>query len=94
MENFPCRTVRLGGLSSFNFSWCQILKPRQAEQIAEKAPKHFVIPSEAKNLSFFSRPQTQERFFASLGMTKLITFSALTTFSAPCEACPTHGATR
>ncbi len=29
----------------------------------------FVIPSEAKNLSFFSRPQIEERFFASLRMT-------------------------
>ncbi len=38
----------------------------------------FVILSEAKNLSFFSciENQTEERFFASLRMTKYTTFSA------------------
>src|ERR1700680_529156 len=36
-------------------------------------PYPFVIPSGARNLSFFSRPQTQERFLAPLGMTKCVT---------------------
>jgi hypothetical protein len=45
------------------------------KQAPQKAPKHFVIPSEARNLSFFSWAQTRERFLASLGMTKLSTFS-------------------
>jgi hypothetical protein len=31
---------------------------------------YFVIPSEARNLSFFSRAEAKERFLASLGMTK------------------------
>jgi len=31
---------------------------------------NFVIPSEASNLSFFSRAEALERFLASLGMTK------------------------
>jgi hypothetical protein len=42
--------------------------------MAEKVSHPFVIPSEARNLSFFSAGQTQERFLASLGMTKQITF--------------------
>ena len=33
-------------------------------------PHNIVILSEAKNLSFFSGTQTEERFFASLRMTK------------------------
>jgi hypothetical protein len=42
---------------------------------AEKVPNSLVILSEAKNLSFFSRGQEQERFFASLRMTKFTTCS-------------------
>jgi len=37
---------------------------------AKKVPYPFVIPSEARNLSFFSWAHTEERFLASLGMTK------------------------
>jgi hypothetical protein len=32
----------------------------------------FIIPSEAGNLSFFSWAQIEERFLASLGMTKVV----------------------
>jgi len=39
------------------------------EGAAEKVV-YFVIPSEARNLSFFSCGQIEERFLASLGMTK------------------------
>jgi hypothetical protein len=42
---------------------------------------YFVIPSEARNLSFFRWAQTKERFLASLGMTK-----RQGTFSAACLA--------
>src|SRR5271165_5030465 len=49
----------------------------ELKQIAEKAPRHFVIPSGARNLSFFLWAYTQERFLASLGMTKLTTFLAV-----------------
>jgi hypothetical protein len=31
----------------------------------------FVIPSEARNLSYFAGAHTEERFLASLGMTKI-----------------------
>ncbi len=41
----------------------------EAERGAEYAA-HFVIPSEARNLSFFSWALTEERFLASRGMTK------------------------
>jgi hypothetical protein len=43
---------------------------QQAEELAEKVPTFFVIPSEARNLSFFSWAWIEERFLASLGMTK------------------------
>jgi hypothetical protein len=42
---------------------------------------YFVIPSEARNLSFFCWLRTQERFLASLGMTK-----GWDTFSGTCLA--------
>jgi hypothetical protein len=45
-----------------------------AEQAAEKVI-HFVIPSEARNLSFFALGQIEERFLASLGMTKSVGYS-------------------
>jgi hypothetical protein len=47
-----------------------VLSPHQTEQAAEKAPTFFVIPSEARNLSFFLWGEIEERFLASLGMTK------------------------
>jgi len=40
------------------------------------SPHDFVIPSKARNLSFLSPAQPSERFLASLGMTKITTFSA------------------
>jgi hypothetical protein len=43
-----------------------------AGQAAEKFPRNFVIPSGARNLSFFSSAQPSERFLAPLGMTKII----------------------
>jgi len=43
---------------------------------AKNGPSRFVILSEAKNLSFFSRAQIEEGFFASLRMTKKAPFSA------------------
>jgi hypothetical protein len=46
------------------------METRQGEVHAKKVPTSFVIPSEARNLSFFSRASTGERFLASLGMTK------------------------
>jgi hypothetical protein len=55
--------------------FCQTEIP-QAKYVPEKAPKLFVIPSEARNLSFFSWAWNEERFLASLGMTELGTFSA------------------
>jgi hypothetical protein len=46
-----------------------VLRHRILEIIRED--KHpFVIPSEARNLSFFPLDENQERFLASLGMTK------------------------
>src|ERR1700688_2648020 len=42
----------------------------QALELAEKVPTFFVIPSEARNLSFFSWALIEERFLASLGMAK------------------------
>jgi hypothetical protein len=45
-------------------------------RLRRKSQKPFVILSEAKNLSFFSFGQKQERFFASLRMTKFTAFSA------------------
>jgi hypothetical protein len=44
-------------------------RPRQT------APTPFDIPSEARNLSFFSWAQFEERLLASLGMTKYLLFS-------------------
>jgi hypothetical protein len=38
----------------------------------KNAAPNFVILSEAKNLSLFCRAQTQERFFASLRMARII----------------------
>jgi hypothetical protein len=52
--------------------------------VREKALHPFVIPSEARNLSFFSWASIEERFLASLGMTNL------DTFSAACETCATE----
>src|SRR5580700_8512005 len=46
-----------------------------ALRAAENGPPFFVIPSEARNPSFFSFGQIQERFLASLGMTKKSLFS-------------------
>ena len=46
-------------------------------------PSFFVIPSEARNLSFFSWASIEEKFLASLGMTKQISYST------GCETCPT-----
>jgi hypothetical protein len=43
----------------------------RASEAAEKCPPFFVIPSEARNLAFFSSAQTKERFLASLGMKKV-----------------------
>src|SRR4029077_8814537 len=47
-----------------------------ASQAAEILPHLFVIPSEARNLSFLSWAKTEERFLASLGTTKLTISSA------------------
>src|SRR5208282_5910863 len=52
--------------------------------LRKKFPTLFVIPSEARNLSYFSRAQTAERFLASLGMTKYKAYSA--TLYASAEA--------
>jgi hypothetical protein len=41
-----------------------------ADEAAEKLPNIPVIPSGARNLSFYSWAWTGKRFFASLGMTK------------------------
>jgi hypothetical protein len=68
-----------------NFSYTR--KTGQDEQAAEKLI-YFVIPSEARNLSFFSWACIEERFLASLGMTKMVG-----TFSASSEVCPTEIAT-
>jgi hypothetical protein len=38
--------------------------------LRKKSPGYFVMPREARNLSFFSSAQPSERFLASLGMTK------------------------
>jgi hypothetical protein len=40
------------------------------DKLRKKVLQNFVILSEAKNLSFFSKEQIEERFFASLRMTK------------------------
>jgi hypothetical protein len=48
-------------------------RPKHGEhdaQAAEKAPRPFAIPSEARNLSFFFLAWTEERLLASLGMAK------------------------
>src|SRR5579863_7691394 len=45
-----------------------------ALRAAEKVPHPFVIPSGARNLSFFSWPETKERFLAPLGMTNCLFF--------------------
>jgi hypothetical protein len=45
-------------------------------RLRKKSPRPFVIPSEARNLSFFSWAWIEERFLASLGMTKIGAFSA------------------
>jgi hypothetical protein len=42
---------------------------RYGRRAAKKA-QIFVIPSKARNLSFFSSVEIEERFLASLGMTK------------------------
>jgi hypothetical protein len=42
----------------------------QAEELEEKVPHPFVIPSEARNLSSIYAQEKKERFLASLGMTK------------------------
>jgi hypothetical protein len=41
-----------------------------AKQATEKPLQNFVIPSEARYFSFFSWGQIEERFLASLEMTK------------------------
>jgi hypothetical protein len=46
-----------------------VAQASQAEGLAEKAP-HFVIPSEARNLSSIYAQEKKEGFLASLGMTK------------------------
>jgi hypothetical protein len=56
-----------------------------ASQAAEKVV-YFVIPSEARNLSFFSCGQIEERFLASLGMTKGMGHFFLSLFSRETEA--------
>jgi hypothetical protein len=43
----------------------------------ETAPIVFVIPREARNLSFFSCSEITERFLASLGMTRQVIFRTL-----------------
>src|SRR5580692_6638136 len=47
----------------------------------EKASEPFVIPSGARNLSFFSRAETKKRFLAPLGVTKLTVFRELISMS-------------
>jgi hypothetical protein len=39
-------------------------------KLRKKSHNYFVIPSGARNLSFFSLAKPQERFLAPLGMTK------------------------
>jgi hypothetical protein len=41
-------------------------------EVAAEKVIYFVIPSEARNLSFFCWAETKERFLASLGMTKKV----------------------
>jgi hypothetical protein len=48
---------------------------QRLNRLRKKRPTLFVIPNEARNLSFFSWAETEERFLASFGMTKLATFS-------------------
>jgi hypothetical protein len=57
------------GLNPLIFSALNVTVEQTAEKIV-----YFVIPSEARNLSFSSWAQTQERFLASLGMTKFLVF--------------------
>jgi hypothetical protein len=57
------------------------LLQRRLYTLQKKGLTLFVIPSEARNLSFFSWGRIEKRFLASLGMTKY------TTFSAACLAC-------
>jgi len=47
----------------------QLIPSVRTVQAAEKAKKN-VIPGGARNLSFFSWAETEERFLAPLGMTK------------------------
>src|SRR5690242_13979602 len=49
----------------------------QFSKLRKKGPCLFVIPSEARNLSFFSWRQIEERFLVSLGMTKRLVLGAL-----------------
>jgi hypothetical protein len=46
------------------------LNSARIDRLKKNVPQLLVILSEAKNLSFFSHFQIQERFFASLRMTK------------------------
>jgi hypothetical protein len=63
------RISRTGfSLSAFD-SDVEKVNSRQAKEAEEKIV-YLVIPSEARNLSFFSWGQIEERFLASLGMTK------------------------
>ena len=46
------------------------LKCDRLNRLREKGPTPFVIPSEARNLSSIQPYEKNERFLASLGMTK------------------------
>jgi hypothetical protein len=60
-----------------------LTKPHRLKRLRKKDSNPYVILSEARNLSFLSWSQIEERFFASLRMTKQ------TTFYATCEVCAT-----
>jgi hypothetical protein len=50
--------------------YIRLANSKRLYRLRKKGPTLFVIPSEARNLSFFSAGQIEERFLASLGMTK------------------------
>jgi hypothetical protein len=56
--------MRAGKSIEFLSEWHRL------HRLRKKPLQNFVIPSEARNLSFFSWGQIEERFLASLGMTK------------------------
>jgi len=61
-----------------------VTEPQAAEKVV-----HFVIPSEARNLSSICTDEKKERFLASLGMTKRVE-----PFSAACLAAGLTGGAR